>query len=660
MSSFSQLPQAIDPGIAQSAVLSQQPDATAFADEQMRDDVALGTVLQDTQSAMAYLQSKTIVPFSIDATDDVVRAYVRDRKWPNGNPKANLQFFTVLEAIEKLLPTLYLSLFGSGRARPFAVEPKGKSNPDAARAKAVVLEWAVKESGLKEEIRRMLKTILTYGFGVGFWGWESKTIRKRGFKKLPDGKIEREWQSLDYSVPCFDNMKLKNMLIDPHCDRQDVQKGAAFVVKQMMITANDLDDMRKDPTYKNIPSNEELRRILTSKSEPAEDSLQSNQTVWREFQAQLQNEASSVDPLRQPLELLEYWTPNRVITVLQRCLVIRNSENEFGEIPALSCAFVDILGSAWGFGVARLLSGEQKFQTAVGNNWIDSLNLVLNPSFQAIKGEGVGTSNIMLSPGKIITTSGELKPLAVPDVSATAMNAIASSEERANKRVAANGGSNLPDQALRTGTGVNALTGDVTTRIQYFLEQFINLVYVPVLEKFLFLCFEHLEPEQINMILTDAQGKAWEGDVLDLYEAECSIDVLGGANLVARQASAQLAPLLLQSVQSGPVAQQLEVQGTYFDYQEFVEELFDLSGWDVPVLFKPMTPQMLQAVQQKNAAMTRVQGDMQLQAAKHQDDLELANEKGTVQAGVALVKQSAKAHMDHASKLLDNLQNPTP
>jgi len=71
--------------------------------------------------------------------------------------RSNLGMPIVLEAIEKILPTLYMSLFGTGK-EPFYLRPTGRTTPEAARAKAKVLSWAIKQSDLKEAMRRSLKT----------------------------------------------------------------------------------------------------------------------------------------------------------------------------------------------------------------------------------------------------------------------------------------------------------------------------------------------------------------------------------------------------------------------------------------------------------------------------------------------------------------------
>ena len=657
VANFRDLPAAVDPSLALDPIIKAED--TAFAREDLDDTTALGLVLGDALSSIQYLQSKGLMPTGIDLSDDLVRAYLKPRLWSDGKPRANMPMHVVLEAIEKIMPTLYMALFGSGKTKPFVITPLGPTSPEAARAKGNVLYWAVKQAGLKEQMRLTLKTCLTYGFCVGWDGWESKDVRKKVYTKDSAGKVTGTWKEVPMNLPTYANMPLKNILFDPRCLEQNVQHGAEFIIKQVFLTANDLHDMAKDTEhYKNIPSDDELREILSRKNEPTEDTLSADKrAVWREFQAQLDSESSSKDPLQQPLEYLEYWSKDRVIGVLQRCLPIRNQGNEKHKLPGYSCAFIDVLGSAWGFGIARLLSGEQRLQSGVINNWVDSLSLVLNPVYQLLKGVGPGTQNIPVSPGKVITESGELRPLITPDVTGPAMTAIETSEARAAKRVGSNGGADLPKQALRTGTGVNALTGDVVQRLQYFLEIFISNIYLPVLEDFLEMCLDNLQPEQINHILTEEEGRAWTGDILDVYTAQCSVDVLAGANLMAKYAAAQLAPTIIQLVSSAPVQDSLEVQNKKFDYEEFFTEVLELSGWDVNSLIVPMTPADTQRAAARVQAQAKGVADQQLQAQKHQDEMAEINEKGTTAAGVYLVKKAVDGQSEQASQMLEQLQS---
>lgn len=681
---FATVPEAVDQGAALSAVANFVAENTAFRDEQYDDETALGLVLTDVSAGIAFLQSKALLPALVDTSNDLIFGLQKPRVWADGKPRANLPIYAVMEGIEKLMPVFYMSLFGTGKRRPFVVTPVGKTTPEAARAKASVLAWAIKQAGLKEEMRLTLKQCLSYGFCAGWWGWEQKNVRERVYTKNAAGRVKGKWEDILLNLPKYENLDLKNFSFDPQCKRQDVQKGARWVAKQVMITANTLDDMRGDlDTYgkdeiefeiddegkkvakktgkrvSRIPDRETLRKVLATDREQTEDTFASQKrAVWREFQAQLDSEASSVDPLMKPLEYIEYWTEDHVIGILQRKLVIRLGENEWNEAPALTCAFIDVLGSAWGFGVARLLAGEQRFQAGVANSWIDSLALVLNPVFQALKGVGPGTQNIPLAPGRVITETSELKPLVTPDVSNAATNALANSESRAAKRIGAEGGTNLPTQALRTGSGVQALTGDVIQRLQYFLEIFINMIYLPTLEKFMLLCMENLQPEDINRILTEEEGKEWDRDIKEVYNAKINIDVLAGADLTARAASVQMAPLIIQMLSAPAVQTSLQIQAKKFDYANWAADMLDVQGFDVDHYFQNMTADDIKRMQEQNQALAKGQSDQNLEATKHQNDLENINEKGTVQAGVALVKKAAESHLDVAQDALSNLVAP--
>ena len=478
MAGFENLEQAI-----QQPVVTFTPDNVAFSDEDLSDEVALSIVLQDTDTAEKYLQSKSLLA-SMDTADDLYRAYVKPRMWPNGKPRSNLSMPVILECIEKVMPALHLTLWGNGKA-PFNLIATGKTKPEAARAKGHVLAWAIRQSGLKEEMRRTLKTALQYGFTVGNWGWEHNETKRKIYVREND-KVVKKLVTKEINQPTYKCLDLRKVLVDPSCDTQDVRKSAKYVILQIAITANDLDDLRNDPTYKNVPTREELAVILANNNQQTEDSLQASKTnTWRDLQAEKDFTPTTADPLQAPLEILEYHSDDRVISVLQRKIVIRNEANEFGRKTQVSCAFIDVLGSAWGFGIAKLLQGEQRFQTGTRNAWVDSLALALNPMFQLLKGIGSGTQQITASPGKVVTESGELKPLVTGSVSAEAINAIGDSDERAHRLVAANSGGGMPTQAMRTSQGIQAFTGDVIQRLQYWLEIFIDMVFVPVLEAFI-------------------------------------------------------------------------------------------------------------------------------------------------------------------------------
>lgn len=660
MSGFEALDQAVDLGAALAPVL---PHEVEFQDP-WADDVALGIVVSDITSGIQFEQAKNFVS-NMETADDLIRGYVRVRPWPNTDKaRSALSMPVVLEAVEKIMPFLHLSLFGNGKD-PFEVTPVGKTRPEAAKAWQSLLRWAVRVSDLKEQSRLTMKTQLTYGWGAMTDGWDAEEQVKRSekYRLKADGTgVERnpDAQKDVIAKPTVEAVNLRNVIFDPATASQDPRKGR-FMAKRTVITAYDLVNMRDDATYDDkdgqskIPSDEELRTILANKMEPAKDAMQAlkpNQT--REFQAQDDKIAASKDPLQAPLEYIEYYTPDRIVGVLQQIIVIRNEPNKLGRLPIFGCAFIDVLNAMFGWGIPRLLNGEQRFQQGVLNTWVDSLALVLNPVFQQLKGLGAGGQNISIAPGKVITTEGELKPLVIPDVSATAQGAIEASAMRAARRVGTDGGTDMPKQAMRTGSGVQAFQNDITQRLQYFMEQYVDLVFVPVLEAFLEHCCENLTPAQIQQILSDEDGKAYEGNILDIYNADTQIEIISGVKLTTKQAAAQAAPLIIQLLTNSAVQTSLQIQGKKFNYGLFAEEYMELIGWDIDSLFVPMTQDDLQRSAQQNPAVIRSQSDLEKIDAQHKADLDSIDAKAAAQGGLAVLKSNIKVHEQQGMNALED------
>lgn len=642
MSGLEQLKQALDEGQALGPIEAKD---TAFPSEGLSDESALKLVLQDTDVAEKYLNSKAL-PNEWDVCDQLVRAYVAKQPWSGGSnaSRANLSMPVVLEAIETLLPQAHMAFFSD--PQPFLIEPKGKTSTGAARAMGHVACWAIEETGFQEEIRKMLKGAFTYGIAVGKYGWARRKHTEKKYSQ--EGTAVKSTPTVrEVFCPTFEYVPLPNLLVDPHCKTHDIQQ-ARFVEQQFFLDATELDDLREQ--YDNVPTRTEFAVILAEQAEATKNSLQaSQQLTFRENQAELPTNPASADPLKQKLEILEYWTDDRVITVLQRKIVLRNEKNEFGKKPFRSCAFIDVLNSFYGFGVSKLLEGEQRFQTGVVNKWIDSLDLRMNPMFHRKKGMGQTSQNIQSSPGRVVNDDGDLVPLEVPDFTQEALTAIGSSESRASRRVGSNSGPEMPTQALRTAEGVQAFTSGVQVKLQYFVENFANLVFVPVIEAFLDICKDNMTPDEINAILTDKDGKEWQGDILDLYNGKYSIAVLSSVKLAARRAMVQMILPITQMLGQPAIVQSFQTQAKKFNWVGFFEQIYDVIGYPGDNLVDDMTDQDKQMLMMQNPAIVKAQTDQQKTAVDHQNALELTDKKGDVQGSLAVVKSALK-HGEMAAK----------
>jgi hypothetical protein len=655
MSGFENLPNAINEGAAQEPMTAEQ---LAFESEKLQDTQALGLVIKDARIAESFLSDKSL-PAEWEALDALYRAKVEVKTWPNTNtPRAHLSMPLFLEVVEALLPQVHMAFFSD--RQPFLLLPKGRTKPEAARAISHVLNWAVVESGLKEEIRKLLKSSLHRGQCVGKWGWraESKPVKK--YQRGQNGVIEISEKNREVSCPTFEYVDLKNVLVDPATRNQDI-RTAGYVIFQKFIDANELDELR-ETGYKNVPKREDLKQILANDGEPTTDSFVSTKPTPRENQAEKQDVATSSNPLKKPLELLEYWSHDRVITVLQRKLVLRNEENEFGRIPFVSCSFIDVLDSFYGMGVGKLVEGDQRLQAGVINGYLDQMNLAMQPPVKRPAGSGPNNQTELTGPGKVY--NGGLEPVPVPYPSIDALNVVALADTRAHRRVGANSGPDMPTQAMRTAEGVQAFTSGIQTRLQYFVEQFADLVFLPVLNAFVDMCKEHLTPEQINCILAEEEGKAYQdwadgGDILEVYNASCAIEALSSTKLAARRAMAQTIPMYMQMWAAAPVQESLAQQGKKVDYVEFVQQVADLAGWDAQSFIVPMTPEDQQRAMMMNQAVQKAQADKEILAQKQENALELVDAQGMAKAGVKVIDHSLKmSEPKEPAKPLPNQKKP--
>lgn len=633
MSGFIDLPQAQISALAQDQITAAEVTKAVISDE-----TALKIVTQDVAIAEAYRIQKRR-PQAWTSADNLYAASIVAKNWPGTDiPMSNLSMPVVLDAVEKIMPVVFASFFSD--KTPFLLTPTGKTTPAVARAQTSLLKWAIKMSGFKEGIRQCMKGWMLYGTGVAKWGWKTSEVRSRKYHLDPETKKvgRKPEEAQEVSHPTFENVELPTVLFDSVLREQDCRKGK-FVVGQYFITASGLEDLRNDPAYKNIPTLGQLAEILAEKGEPAVDSFNSSKLQnIRDLQAAPETAQSSSNPLEQPLEILEYVTEDYIFCVLQRKIVIRNESNDLDKMNYLSAAFIDVPGSAYGFGIAKLLSGEQKFQTGVQNAWINQLTLQLNPSYQLKKGMGPGTQNIKLSPGKIVNESGDLVPLATVSVTQEAMGAIQGSELRSDRRVGANSADSMPTQALRTSAGVQAFNSGTVDRLQYEIGIFADLIYEPALEAFLEICKDKLQPEEIQAILSEQDGKAYEGDPMDLYNGTCCVEVLSSTKLAARRAAAQLVPLLMQLVSSAPVQDSLTSQGKKFDYAEFIEQAIELAGWDCDQLIVDATPEEIQRAMAMQPGAQKAAADQAGLAVQHQYDLENIQAQGEARAGVQVVR----------------------
>lgn len=624
---------------------------------------ALKLVVQDTEKAENYIFSKQLTQ-EWDRADRLYLFQVPTAYWEGTwIPRANLGMPLVYEHIESILPQVIGGLFPD--EPPFQSIPLPGTTMDAARANDALLAWQLNEVNFREEIRLGVKSSLQYGMGIWKWGWIRRTEKRierrrkqaRLFQPMGIGgalldqadsdEIEEYEQEIEINRPTLEAVNLRHILVDPDTRTSDIRK-ARYVIHRLYLTFEDIEKLREVEEY-DIPETNRLKSIFfPPKEEAIGNSLEgSSLDIHSDFKAQERFAPSTVNPLQQPLEVLEYWTDDRVYTVVQRKLVIRNAPNRWGRKPFVSVAYTDVLDSFYGIGVARLVGGEQRLQQGVINSFLDDLSLSLNGMYVRKRGANTPTQQLRTRPGGVIDTDDEngVTLLQRPPIQMETHAVIAASDARSQRRTAANEmvvQGSLPAEKssiTRTATGVAALTGGSGARLQYFVENIANQVFVPILEAFHAMNGKMLRPSQIEAVLSKELAYEYKGDALDLINVRCKFHIRAGGKLQAKRALGQSLPILFQFLLAEPVIQSLATEGKKVNIGEMVKMLFDVTGWpNRQSVVVDMTPEDQQRVVAQNPMVQQMLAQEAKGAQDHQRKLELSEEENIARAGRDAIK----------------------
>lgn len=648
--------------------LITDPSDIAWPGDPQPDKTALKLVLQDMAIAESWIAAQGWV-LEWQQQERLYLFKVPIRMWDGTSvPRSHLGMPLVYEHVESILPQLMQGLFADDP--PFMSKPRPNTSMDAARANDALLAWELKQINAREEFRLGLKYMLLHGIGIWKWGWQNYTKKRTVYRRSKPYKweatpvgasikmaqrgtndIKKVEIEDEVNLPLFEHRNIRHVLVDPGLRSSDIRK-ARYVIDLQYLNILELDELRNYEGY-DIPTREELRKLLFDPQEsPNMNPLEAPAlNLFQEFEAQPRWQKSTVDKMQQPLEVAEYWTADRVYTVLQRKTIIRNEANPHGRIPFLSVAMSDVLDSFFGIGVGMLVGNEQRMQQGVINTFLDDLSLNLNGMFLRKRGANVLTQQLRMRPGGIIDADDEKgvsvmqrNPIPIAETQAV----LQASDSRAARRTAANEMAvqgSMPSSkssVTRTAEGVSTLASGSGTRLQAIIEQFAYQAFVPLLDAIHEMNGAFLRPEQINKILTKELGQAYEGDTLDLINGQYDFDMLAGARMQTRASQRQTLPLMFQFLLTEPVMTGLQATGEKINIAEMVKMTFDSTGWpNKSSLIVPLTQEDQQRIQANSPAaqqQAQLQHAGQMEQVKTNNKSQLLEQETEAKAGQLVIR----------------------
>lgn len=593
-------------------------------------------------------------------------------------PRANNNRYVVAETVNTIHEQIMNGLFYEMPS--FILRPRPNTTQDTTRAISALIALQLEDINLRQEVDWGIHSCLLFGTGIWKWGYENFTRKVTRYERVaqellvqgpqpqPANHIATE-DSMEFEEvddeeevfrPTFENRDIRYVLVDSGCAVSDIRK-AKFVIDRMFLTYRDLEKLAdeeyiyKDPkTGKkklkkryNLPSKEEIRSWFEP---PREEVAQPDPTVATDVQntsvihhAMPRFRKTTEDPLNEPLEVLERWDNDKVITVIQRVKCIRNEPNEYKCIPFLSCNWWPIPNAFWGLGLGRVIGTEQRIQAGLINACLDLANLIVNPMFIRSKGANIETQQIRQRIGGIITADGPNPDRALtiveqPPIPNEILQQIALSESRVEKASGASqaftsGATTSRAGAARSGTGAAAMINATMSRIGATAEVFSRQVFEPLLYKIHELNKRKTPMGYVRKLLGAKMGDDYQKfNPQDFMDAPAVFEVLAGSHLAAKAQMAQSLFMMIQLFESPQLLAQLtDIGGKVVDVEELFKMVHDISGWkNYYNIVRPMTPEEQQRQQQKaemNSPMAKAQAQQQVMQQQQQNKSALIDQE---------------------------------
>ena len=650
------------------------------------DAAALKLILDDTNTADNYININQWAS-GWTLADTLYQSPAAASAFEGTNvAQANVPKFLVSNHISSIVPKLMGGIFYEDP--PFLLRPRPGTSQEIVRAKTALFSAQLWDMKFEEEAERALDQMALFGTCIMKWGYLEYPVKEKRYKRKADQQMvpdpmggppqkvdtpESDQLEIFYidkliSRPWIKYCDIRTVLVDPGCRYGDIQR-AGWVVYRDYATYSDLDQLRGVEGYV-IPDEDILKRIFLEGVKSGPDNI--SMTIPEGMLGYLQHAvprsyATSADPLKSPMMILERWDKEKIIVVLHfngHNILIRNEVNPYGKIPFFSANWRNIPDCFYGQGLGQLIGSEQLVEQGVTNLALDLLAYGLQPTAVRKRGFNTPTQNTRWKQGGIIDVDEDVdksfKFLTMPPVPGEAWSFIqqaqsaAASTSGANEQVVQGAGSpGVRTTGMRSGTGAAAVIQANASRLDGPDGRFIRQIFVPWLYQMDDMNNDMLPTSVLRDVLgqTLAQGDvATKVDHIEFRSAKFEYEVLAGSHLGAKKEMAQALPIIMQLINNPTFASNVADGGFLFDGVAIFKAFVDAAGWKFSQNFlRPMTPQEKQKHDANSPAALQqgqIAGQQQLQLQKFQQEQTLEDQKQLGKAGAEVLRQSTQHALD--------------
>lgn len=618
------------------------------------DDRAAAIAIGDFRKAETYRNQSHDWRFT--RADQLYLGWQTRKSWEGTKiPRSSVAVYIVLENLEALLPSLVGSLFPDENELPFEVDPDPVSSIQQATAVRDLLNSQIKNLGyrefisLREIIRRMLKSELLYGNGIAEFGWLKKTetreVWQRGMMNtripvphyqtgepilIPGPQVpyvHHQMTQYPVSKPCVWNHDIRDFYWDPNCSSSNIQDGS-YCLHRTFMTINDLMGFQNQEGFQ-IPDKQTLLSISKNKSMTQGDNSKTQLEAFRGSSWQPYID-QSIDPNLARVELIRYWQKNRHVWIIRNFnKPLYNQPNQYGVLPFLTTAYIDVPSRWAGMSLPDLCESDQSLAETIINARIDELALMIHRPLVKKRGMALPLSQQKMRPGVIWEADdpqNDYKWLEPSNVTAQAFVEVDALERRVQKKTGITDLAVLGtpsaggNSANRTATGIQSQGAASGKRIQYQVENFEDQLLVPLLNVMHSMNQKFLSPEEIIQII-GPEGQLLQIDPVDILNASVKFTITASGRMRQRAAlQGGGSQLLFESIMNPALAQSLGQQGIKVNMQTVGDMLTDALNAPRKSIFIPMSPQEQQAFQKQQQMQEMIRMQMQQDRLQAQGD----------------------------------------
>ena len=336
------------------------------------------------------------------------RSFLEENEYPW---RANLFIPKTFSLIETIVPRIVEAIFGN---RPIVkVLPRMGDDINKAKTLNYLLEYQLDTMKLYLKIQDLIRDVLIYGTGICKIYWQKK-VRKQYENKSsydPIEKIVKLFRKtknvVEYDDPALEHIDIFDFFIEPEATSIE---SAQYVIDRKIKSIKELEKLAEGKIYSNI---DKVKKTANINEKPAKDRLQEI--------GKINNESSGNSD---EVELLEYWEDDRVVTIANQAVIIRDEKNPYyhNRKPFIAVHDIKVSKEFYGIGEVEITKDLQEEINSNRNRNQDNQNISLNLMWLVPKSEKVNEEELISRPGGIIhtVTAGGIKPVQFPNFAARA------------------------------------------------------------------------------------------------------------------------------------------------------------------------------------------------------------------------------------------------